>query len=221
MKRIAFYGGSFDPVHRGHVAVAEKLLELFDLDEFIFIPAFHAPHKHDTKPTNAYHRYAMLCLATADAPRMTVSLMEIETGEKRYSLDTLTELKKKHAGDMIHFVMGADSWRDIRTWHEWEKVLLLTNHIIVSRPGYPVTVDHVTDAVRRRVMDLQRMEAANIRSAIKSTSFGDKIFLTDAVNFDISATEIREDIKADDVFDRTDGVPEAVAKYIEKYELYR
>ena len=221
MKRIAFYGGSFDPVHSGHVTVAEKLLELFRLDEFIFIPAFHAPHKPDTKPTNAYHRYAMLCLATENAPRMSVSLMEIETGEKRYSLDTISVLKTLNPEKMMFFVMGADSWRDIRTWHEWENVLLLTNHIVVSRPGYPLSIDHVTDVVRHRIVDLQGMDASQARSAIDSTSFGEKIFLTNAVNFDISATEIRDDIKADDVLDRTDVVPDTVAKYIEKYELYR
>ena len=221
MKRIAYYGGSFDPVHRGHMMVAEKILELFRLDRFVFIPAFHAPHKPHSTPTSAYHRYTMLCLATQNAPKMSVSLMEIETGEKRYSLDTLSELKIKNAENTMYFVMGADSWRDIRTWHEWEKVLLLTNHIVVSRPGYPVATDHITDSVRHRLVDLQSMDAASARSAIDSTSFGDKIFLTNAVNFDVSATEIREDIREDDILDRTDGVPEEVAKYIEKYELYR
>ena len=64
MKRIAFYGGSFDPVHRGHLAVANALLDQFELDEFVFIPAFHAPHKLRTEPTSAYDRFAMLCLIT-------------------------------------------------------------------------------------------------------------------------------------------------------------
>ena len=221
MKRIAYYGGTFDPVHCGHMAIAKTLVRLFRLDEFVFIPAFHAPHKPHIKPTNAFHRYAMLCLATVGEPDVSVSLMEIETGEKRYSLDTLTELTAKNAANTMYFVMGADSWSDIRTWHQWEQVLLMTNHIVVTRPGYSVDTGHVTDAVRRRIVDIQGYDPDGIRSIVDSASFGPRIFITDAVRLDISATEIREDIGADDVLDRTEAVPDAVAKYIEKYELYR
>ena len=221
MKRIAYYGGTFDPVHCGHLAIAKSLIRLFRLDEFVFIPAFHAPHKPHIKPTSAYHRYAMLCLATENDQQTLVSPMEVETGEKRYSLDTLTELTARNAANTIYFVMGADSWSDIRTWHQWEQVLLMTNQIIVTRPGYSVATGHVTDAVRRRIVDIQGFDEAGTRSIVDSSSFGPRIFITDAVKFDISATEIREDIGADDVLDRADAVPDEVAKYIEKYELYR
>ena len=221
MKRIAYYGGTFDPVHCGHLAIAKSLIQLFRLDEFVFIPAFHAPHKPHISPTSAYHRYAMLCLATEGEPQMSVSLMEVETGEKRYSLDTLTELTAKNFVNTMFFVMGADSWSDIRTWHEWERVLLLTNHIVVTRPGYSIETSHVTEPVRRRIVDIRGYDEDGIRSIVDSASFGPRIFVTDAVRFDISATEIRDDIGADDVLDRTDAVTEAVAKYIEKYELYR
>ena len=221
MKRIAYYGGTFDPVHCGHLAIAKSLVRLFRLDEFVFVPAFHAPHKPHIKPTSAYHRYAMLCLATAEESNLRISPMEVETGEKRYSLDTLAELTSKNAADTMYFVMGADSWSEIRTWHQWERVLLMTNHIVVTRPGYSVDTGHVTDAVRRRIVDIQGYDPDGIRSTVDSASYGPRIFITDAVRFDISATAIREDIRADDVLDRTDAVPDAVAKYIEKYELYR
>lgn len=221
MKRIAYYGGTFDPVHCGHLAVAKALVRLFRLDEFVFVPAFHAPHKPHIKPTSAYHRYAMLTLATEGAPHLLVSPMEVETGERRYSLDTLTELTERNTANTMYFVMGADSWSDIRTWYEWEKVLLMTNHIIVTRPGYSVDTSHVTDAVKRRIVDIQGFDEEGIRSIVDSSSFGPRIFITDAVRFDISATEIREDIGSDDMLDRSDAVPDEVAKYIEKYELYR
>ena len=218
-RRTAYYGGTFDPVHLGHLTVATRLLDLFELEEFAFLPAYHAPHKPDSKPTSAYHRYAMLCLATEDEPRIKVSQLELETGEKRYTIDTLGQLKKLHADETLFFVMGADSWADILTWRRWEEVLLSANHIVVTRPGYEIETGHVTDAVRERIVDLRgRRSNDEIAAELKED---DRIYFTDAVNFDVSATEIRDDVRADAVLDRTDDVPVEVAKYIEKYDLYR
>jgi nicotinate-nucleotide adenylyltransferase len=214
-QRIAFFGGTFDPVHCGHLTIAQTLIKLFGLDEFVFIPAFHAPHKSHLKPTSGYHRFAMLSLATADKPQISVSTLELDHAESRYSFDTLTELKNIYPNDRIFFVMGADSWMDIRTWHRWEEVLMLTDHIVVSRPGYEISFDHVTHMVQERVVDI-RGETKRV-----PTRSNRRIYFTDAVHLDVSATEIRDDIRQDDVLNRTDDVPDVVAKYIEKYELYR
>ncbi len=209
MKRIAYFGGTFDPVHNGHLSVARSLVKLFKLDRFVFLPAFHAPHKPDRKPTSEFHRFTMLCLATENDEHISVSTLELEKREKRYTIDTLKELKELHPGDEIFFVMGADSWTDIRTWREWENVLLSSNHIVVSRPGYEIRTDHVTDAVRERIAD--RIEQTN--------QPGHRIYFTDAVEYDTSATELRDDL-SDGVLDRESDIPAAVAKYIEKYDLY-
>ena len=219
-RRIAYYGGTFDPLHCGHLNIAKKLVDLFGLDDFVFIPAFHAPHKPDSRPTSAYHRYAMLCLATENEEKIRVSLLEIESGEKRFSLDTLTQLKTEDPENTIYFVMGADSWQDITTWHEWERVLMLTNHIIVSRPGYQIGFEHVTPSVRERIVDIRGMNSDRIANLIEASG-GHHIFITDIVERDVSATLIREDIQDDAVLDRTDDVPVEVAKYIEKYKLYK
>jgi len=215
-KRIAFYGGTFDPVHCGHITVAKRLLSLFRLDEFVFVPAFHAPHKADKKPTSAYHRFAMLALATTGEPHISISTLELDRAEKRYTVDTLPEIIERHPDTEVFFVMGADSWADILTWREWEKVLLMTNHIVVTRPGYEIGFDHVSNAVRSRIVDMRN---SNVSPFDKAT--GPSIFITDAVSHDVSATEIRDDIREDDRLDRDSDVPQEVAKYIEKYELYR
>jgi nicotinate-nucleotide adenylyltransferase len=157
----------------------------------------------------------MLTLATDDELKISVSTLELDHARSRYSFDTLTELMTIYPQDRVFFVMGADSWMDIRTWHRWEEVLLLTDHIVVSRPGYAISFDHVSDAVRERIVDA-RGEKGPIATRNTPT-----IYFTDAVHFDISATDIREDIRDDAVLDRTDDVPDVVAKYIEKYELYR
>ena len=214
-RHIAFFGGTFDPVHIGHLSIAKTLVSLFDLQSFHFLPAFHAPHKPNSKPTSGYHRFAMLSLVTNDESKISVSTLELDHAKSRYSFDTLTELKTMYPHDRIFFVMGADSWMDIKTWHRWEEVLLLTDHIVVSRPGYEVSFSHVTEAVQNRIVDVR----GETRNVLVTTA--PKIYFTDAVHFDISATEIREDIREDDAFDRTDDVPDVVAKYIEKYELYR
>ncbi len=217
MNKIAFYGGTFDPVHCGHITVASRLVDLFSLDEFIFLPAYHAPHKTNTTPTSAYHRFAMLTLATANKPKMRVSTLELDHAEKRYSVDTLAEISVQNPGSHIFFVMGADSWTDILTWRDWEKVLLMTNHIVVARPGYPINFEHVTDAVRDRIVDMRRGAAKSNDNLTSSP----RIYITDAVEVDVSATEIRADVREDDRLDRAGDVPVEVAKYIEKYELYR
>lgn len=212
MRRIAFYGGSFDPVHLGHVEIARALLDQFRLDRFVFIPAFHAPHKVRLKPTSAYDRYSMLCLATKDEEQMEVSRIEIEQPEKPFSVETLPRLNTMYPRDKLFFVMGADSWRDIKTWREWETVLGLTNHIVITRPGVEISFDHVTHPVRERIVDL--------RGGVKFTEgHYQAIYFTDAVNLDISATVIRRQIR-----DGSDGwkqqTPHEVAKYIEKYQIY-
>ena len=214
-KRIAFYGGTFDPVHCGHITVAKRLVSLFHLDEFVFLPAFHAPHKADKKPTSAYHRFAMLALATEGEPRISISTLELDRAEKRYTVDTLPEIIDRNPDTDVFFVMGADSWTDILTWREWETVLLMTNHIVVTRPGYEIGFDHVSDAVRSRIVDLRNSNEKPLNTV------GPSIFITDAVSHDVSATEIRDDIREDDKLDRESDVPQEVAKYIEKYELYR
>ena len=217
MKRIAFYGGSFDPIHRGHLAIAKTLLEQFDLDEFVFIPAFHAPHKLRKEPTSAYDRYAMLCLVTQNEPKICVSKMELEMPERPYSVETLTRLNNEFPNDEIFFVMGADSWMDITTWREWEKVLTLVNIIVVTRPDYEIVFSHVTDEIRARIVDLRKPETEN-QSEIRNPK--SRIYITDAVQIDVSATEIRQKIK-ENTNDWHEDVPQAVAKYIEKYELYK
>ncbi|HEY0426870.1 MAG TPA: nicotinate-nucleotide adenylyltransferase [Pyrinomonadaceae bacterium] len=225
MKRIAFYGGSFDPVHCGHLTIARTLTEIFELDEFVFIPAFHAPHKKRKKPTSAFHRFAMLALSTAGEAKIKVSKMELEMPEKPYTVETLTRLENELPDERIFFVMGADSWAEITTWREWETVLTCVNIIVVTRPDYEIDFSHVTDEIRERIVDL-RGNVSNFKFQISSekTETGNRksetIYITDAVQLDISATEIRRQIRENRAAWR-ELVPEEVAKYVEKYQIYK
>jgi nicotinate-nucleotide adenylyltransferase len=219
-KRIALYGGTFDPVHVGHIAVAQKLLELFALDEVLFIPAHVAPHKRGAAVTPPLHRYAMLALATLGRNALRISSIELDAPERPYTVETLARLTQESGeGAQLFFVMGADSWSEITTWREWERVLLMTDHLVVARPGYELSTTHVTPAVRERIVDVRGLEKAEIARRVDSSS-GAKIYVTDAVFMDVSATAIRKSISEDtDVWHAL--VPAAVADYIEKYRLYR
>lgn len=213
MKRIAFYGGSFDPLHKGHLTIAEKLLEVFELDEFVFIPAFHAPHKKRQKPTSAFHRYAMLCLASNDFPKIKVSTMELDVPEKPFTIETLTKLKSELSDTEIFFVMGADSWEEITTWREWENVLTIVNIIVVTRPNYEIGFDHISPKIEETIFDLRK------NNEQRTTNDKQKIYITDAVKIDISATQIRQQI-SENKHVWQEQVPEEVAKYIKKYDIY-
>jgi len=212
-KRLAFYGGSFDPVHAGHIAIGLGLVRQFALDQFVFIPAFHAPHKPDRPPTSAFHRYAMLCLATADEDPLLVSRLEVELPERPYSVETLGRLAELYPNDERYFVMGADSWADIRTWRDWERLLEMTNHIVVTRPGYPIETGHVTPSARQRIVDLRGIDK------MERDDDGYRIFLTDVVQMDISSTGLRTVIRSGQTV-KNGELPVEVAKYIEKYQIY-
>ncbi len=221
MKRIAFYGGSFDPLHNGHLTIARKLIRLFMLDEVVFVPAFHAPHKKDKNPTSAFHRYAMLCLATNGLPNIKVSKIELDAPTRPYTVETLLRLKDELTDTQIFFVMGADSWAEITTWRDWEKVLTMVNIIVVTRPAYLVNFTHVTREIQERIIDLRRQTVSSQLETLNSkiVTKKEQIYITDIVNLDISATEIRLKIR-ENKQDWRELVPIEVAKYIEKYDIY-
>ncbi|HEX8745810.1 MAG TPA: nicotinate-nucleotide adenylyltransferase [Pyrinomonadaceae bacterium] len=221
VKRIALYGGTFDPVHNGHMSVARALLQLFALDELVFIPAHVAPHKREQFVSPAIMRYAMLALATQGEARMRVSTFELDAPERPYTVETLTRMKEKYGDETrLFFIMGADSWTEIRTWREWERVLALTNHIVMARPGYDLGAAHVGEEIRERVVDLRGVEAGGIKRAA-DVSDAQRIYVTDAVQMDISATQVRRLASQDRSQEWTALVPQPVAEFIEKYRLYR
>ena len=220
-RRIALYGGTFDPVHLGHLSVAEKLLELFALDEVLFIPATLAPHKRSRDVTSAWHRYAMLALATEHDERLRVSSVELDAPEKPYTVETLSRLQSEMKETArLFFVMGADSWREIQTWREWRRVLEMSDHIVVTRPGYELDTGAVGQEFQSRVVDLRGARRDEIVSEVNGSA-GERVFVTDVVLKDVSSTTVRELARNARRDELAGLVPPSVADYIEKYRLYR
>ena len=219
-KRIAIYGGTFDPVHAGHLEVARRVSELFAIDEFLFMPARAAPQKLDARVSSSLHRYAMLALATRADPRLCISTFELEGPERQYTVDTLFHFRScfGESADLF-FVMGADSWAEITTWLEWQRLITLANLIVVTRPGYDVSAEHVGAETAASVVDVRGLGAE--RSSQMVETGAPKIFITDAVTHDVSATGVRQAARENRSEDLDKLVPLEVADYIRKYKLYR
>jgi len=196
-ERIALYGGTFDPVHAGHLEVARRVSQLFEIKKVIFIPAQMAPHKIGRPVTEPIHRYAMLALATQEDPGLLISTFELDAPDRRYTVDTVEHFQRA-LGDSteLFFIMGADSWSEITTWREWERLLAMTNHIVVTRPGYETATTHVGE-------------------------HKDRIYITDIVMNDVSATQIRRLVREGRTDELVNVVPGPVLEYIKKYRIYR
>jgi nicotinate-nucleotide adenylyltransferase len=227
-RRVAIYGGSFDPVHDGHLALARELVRLFGFDELHFVPAHRAPHKRFTRPTSAWHRHAMLALATQADAALRVSTAELDAPERPYTVETIARLRAELGGGgaRLFFVMGADSWAEITTWREWERLLAMTDTAVVTRPGYELALDHVTEEIRGRVRDVRGASGERIGRVV-GEDVGPLIFFSDAVKLAVSSTDVRR--AARELSQEQGGggagaaslpVPRAVAGYIEKYRLY-
>lgn len=216
-KRIAIYGGTFDPVHSGHLQIARSITEIFAIDQFWFMPALVAPHKADRKVSSALHRFAMLALATQYDERLLVSTYELEGRERQYTVDTLEHLAAKFGDETdLFFVMGLDSWAEITTWREWKRLTTLANLIVVTRPGFKFSVEQVGGDIATIVVDVRgRVDEVGLRLEANRK----QIFITDVVLLDIAATMVRQ--KATENKDLAELVPQEVGEYIIKYELYR
>ena len=197
MKRIGLYGGTFDPVHIGHLEIARRVSELFEIEQVIFIPAHVAPHKTGRPVTHPIHRFAMLALATQEDPRLLVSTFELDDPDRRYTVHTVEHFQHE-LGDSaeLFFIMGADSWSEITTWREWERLLTITNHIVVTRPGYEASKAYVG-------------------------AHADRVFFTDVVMHDVSATNIRRLASEGRYEELVEVLPGPVLEYVKKYEIYR
>ena len=219
LRRAAIYGGSFDPVHNGHIEVARRVLELFELDEVIFVPACMPPHKRNAGITSAFHRFAMLALATEHDEGLRISTIELDAPERPYAVETVAGVQNQIGSTgRLFFMMGADSWSEITTWHEWQRLLKMCDLIVATRPGYELSESVPPEAVE--IVDARRMSKRQISNLLSSSS-EPRAFLTDAAMMDVSATAIRAAARSGETKRLSEMVPLAVANYIEKYELYK
>jgi nicotinate-nucleotide adenylyltransferase len=195
--RLGLMGGTFDPIHVGHLLVAEVAREAFRLDRVVFVPAGDPPHKGEAV-TDAEHRYAMTLLATGPNAGFVVTRRELERAGPSYSLTTIREYREEiGASGELFFITGADTVLEIRTWYRWEEVLQSCRFIAVTRPGF---------------------DSAAL-GAVLPESLRERVTLVESPGFDLSSTEVRERVRHGEPIRYL--VTDTVEVYIRKHELYR
>jgi nicotinate-nucleotide adenylyltransferase len=203
--RIAIIGGTFDPIHNGHLAAAEMVAAAFQVDEVHFVPAFSPPHKQARAMTSPFHRFAMVVLATMPFQQFRTSTVEVDALEKRYTVETLELMNRKYPGAELLFIVGTDMYQELETWRNFRRLFELAHLVIVNRPGYPFREDLAPSETVAK--------GDTITLSKKKT-----VFYLPFVEQPISSTEIRDDCRNGGDVQR--WLPPTVWSYIQKNRLY-
>ena len=194
-RRIGVMGGTFDPIHHGHLVAASEVAHRFDLDDVVFVPTGEPWQKDTRKVSPAEDRYLMTVIATASNPRFSVSRVDIDRAGPTYTVDTLKDLLRQQPDADLYFITGADALEKILTWRGWEEMFGLANFVGVSRPGFELSDTHLAQIDDGRVHLLEIPALA------------------------ISSTECRR--RAAENAPVWYLVPDGVVQYIAKRNLYR
>jgi len=199
---IGIMGGTFDPIHLGHLVIAEEVRIQFKLDKVIFVPTGHPPHKSAASVTNPEHRYLMTVLATMNNPYFTVSRVEIDCLKgTTYTIDTIRFFKEYFGGDVnLYFITGADAIMEITSWKDYKELVSICHFIAATRPGY--TLKKVKDTIRKKCPEVL-----------------EQISVLEIPAMQISSTLIRERVRAGKPIKYL--TPDSVTAYIYKNGLYR
>jgi len=212
--RVGLFGGTFNPVHWGHLRAAEEIREMFDLKQVIFIPTNISPHKESKEIVPADHRLKMLDLAVRDNPLFFASDVELKRPGKSYSIETINHFKHTFGEELIlFFILGIDAFLEITSWKNYQELFSLCNFIVMTRPGYEVKELHQLIPARVKKDFLYQPDKKRF---IHSSHFS--IYFTEVTPIDISSQSIRTLIR--------DGhsvkylLPGGVENYVKEHKFY-
>lgn len=217
VQRIGVLGGTFNPVHYGHLAAAEEVRGRLSLDRVLFIPSHIPPHKHEDDIPSAAQRMEMVRLAVSNNAFFEASDLEIRRGGISYTIDTIEELLRLYTNAELYFMTGLDAFMEIQTWRRWKEFLTLSRVVVMTRPGHDVNdlykIDFMKDS-RSELTGRDRGDRAH--GVMRCGEF--TVHLVTIPLFDISSTDIRRRVKQGASIKYL--LPEAVETYIIKNKLY-
>jgi nicotinate-nucleotide adenylyltransferase len=197
LARIGVFGGTFDPIHNGHLLIAREMTHALSLDRVLFVLAARPPHKLGQAITGDHHRLAMLRLALVDEPAFEISEVELFRPGKSFTADTLEELARRLAPASLVFLMGEDSLRDLPNWHDPHRIVKFAEIGVAARPGIDFDVSQI----------YERVPGSTGRVNLVQTS-----------EVDVSSQEIRDRVASGKSIENM--VPPRVAGYIRAHKLY-
>jgi len=223
--RLGVMGGTFNPIHYGHLVAANEVCDVFALDTVVFVPAAVPPHKDLATIIDPRHRLMMTLLATISHPRFAVSSVEIDRPGASYTVDTVAQLKDLFQEQRaIYFIVGVDAFADLAAWRQPDVLLGSCHTIVTSRPGYDfhelaqTTLHQVSEihphASFAPMLTVQPLGGAGFQ--VRGTPY--HVYLQEVSGFDISSTEIRQRVKTGRSIRYL--LPDSVDAYIQKYQLY-
>jgi nicotinate-nucleotide adenylyltransferase len=215
-ERIGLFGGTFNPIHFGHLKAAESVQKKFSLNRVLFIPSYIPPYKESAEIAPACDRLKMAELALQNCPQFISSSMEIEARGKSYSILTIEKIKKTYSNAWIFFILGVDAFLEIDTWKDYKRVLEECLFIVTTRPGY--ILEEAKNVLSGKYSE--RVYPSPLPPKIEDELFMNyKIFLCPIEALDISSTEIRRKVKKH--LSLKGLVPERVESYIQEHRLYQ
>lgn len=217
MDRIAIFGGTFNPVHVGHLMVADEVRGLFSLDRVIFVSSSVPPHKETEGILAPKHRHRMLSLAVDGNPHFEVSPVELDRGGKSYSVDTVAHFHGIYGPESsIYFIVGIDAFVELPTWHDVPQLFSLCKFIVVTRPGTNMTesaLSFLNDFGKIRVGRVDRKETLDL----SEEDIG--VYLVESIRVEVSSSDIRASVKAERSIRYL--VPQKVEEYINQNNLFK
>jgi nicotinate-nucleotide adenylyltransferase len=215
--KIGILGGTFNPIHYGHLAAAEEVRERLKLDRILFIPSCIPPHKQEEDIPSAAQRFEMVRIATGGNPHFEASDLELKRQGKSYTIDTIDALRTAYPHAELNFITGIDTFLEIETWKHWEHLLSLCSFVVLSRPGYRFTDLIKIDFMKQTESELSRLDRRELmETVVRSGAF--TIWLEMIPLYDISSTDIRRRINEGKSIKYL--LPDAVEIYIMKNRLY-
>ena len=209
------FGGTFDPIHFGHLRAAEEMMEIFQLNRIIFVPSSRPPHKLEAEITSFHHREQMVRMSIEGNVNFSFSDVENLRSGKSYSVETVEYILNKYMENLeLYFIVGQDAFQAVTTWKDWEKLLLLCNFAVMTRPGYD---NKVLDGILPKEFAAQFTYNREVDGFKGPT--GHFIYFRSTTFLDISSSRIRSMFKADNSARYL--VPDNVRQYIAKNGLYK